>query len=210
MTRLKVVVAVTSPISFSQLEKTSILHTAVAVARAFIIETGIEANLAIATSSPDQVQSFGCQILECNPNSPSSLAQAISTSNPCDVIAIHDALRPLTRTTQFHRALGGLVGDVDAVRPAAIFTESLKIVNGSEFIERSIDRTSMKRISTPEMIRFSAIDFTVSESTWFLPLKESAIVAVVDADPESLRVNSEEEIALLESLIHWQQSVATS
>ena len=209
MTTLKVVVAVTSPISFSQLDKHSILHASMAVARAFTVETGVDATIAIATSDPAGVQGFGCPILECDPNSPQWLARAIADSTPCEIIAIHDALRPLTRTTQFHRTLGALVGDVDAVRPAAVFTESLKIVNGSQFIERSVDRTSMMRISTPEMIRFSAIDCDSTDSTWFVPLKREAKTALVDADPESLRVNSESEIALMESFIHWQQSVAT-
>lgn len=210
MTTLKVVVAVTSPLAFSYMEKTSIIHASFAVARAFTIETGVPATIAIATSDPSRIEGFECEVLVCDPNLPQSLARALAESSACDIVAIHDALRPLTRITQFHRTLGGLVGDVDAVRPAAAFTESLKIVNGSEIIDHSVDRTSMMRISTPEMMRFSAIDFNAVDSTWFLPLKVDAKIATVDADPESLRVNSESEIELMESFIHWRQSVATS
>jgi hypothetical protein len=101
-----------------------------------------------------------------------------------------------------------MIGDVDAVRPAAAFTETLKSVTPDEMIEKTIDRTSMLRISTPEMIRFSAIDFAGAGSTWFVPLKVDAKTAVVDADPESLRVNSAAEIALMESFVHWQQTIA--
>jgi hypothetical protein len=66
----------------------------------------------------------------------------------------------------------------------------------------------MLRISTPEMIRYSAIDFEGSASTWFVPLKADAKTTTVDADPESLRVNSAAEIALMESFVHWQQTIA--
>jgi len=67
-----------------------------------------------------------------------------------------------------------LIGDVDAVRPASAFTETLKAVTGDDMIERTIDRTSMLRISTPEMIRYSAIDFAGAASTWFVPLHAGA------------------------------------
>lgn len=210
MTTLKVVVAVTSPIAFSLMEKMSIIHSSFSVAREFTIETDMHATIAIATSDPSRIEGFNCEVLVCDPNSPQSLARALAASHECEIVAIHDALRPLTRTTQFHRTLGGLVEDVDAVRPAAVFTESLKIVNGSEFIDHSVDRTSMMRISTPEMMRFSAIDFNAVDSTWFLPLKVDANIATVDADPESLRINSDSEIELMESFIHWQHSVAIS
>jgi hypothetical protein len=66
----------------------------------------------------------------------------------------------------------------------------------------------MQRVSTPEVIRFSAIDFDGQESTWFVPLKADTKISTVDADPESLRVNSLAEITLMESFVHWQQTVA--
>lgn len=207
---LKVVVAITSPIAFELLNKTSLLHTTFGVARAFTIETSIDTHLAVAVSQGNahRVADFGCEILVCDPNSAASLAAALKTAKAFDLVSIHDSQRPLTRTTQFHRTVEGLIGHVDAVRPAAAFTETLKAVTSDEIIERTIDRTSMLRISTPEMIRYSAIDFGGEGSTWFVPLKSDARIAVVDADPESLRVNSADEIALLESFIHWQQTIA--
>lgn len=202
--------AITSPIAFELLNKTSILHASFGVARAFSIETSVATHLAIAVTESDahRVADFGCEILICDPNSPASLAAAIKNAQPCDLVAIHDSQRPLTRTTQFHRTVEGLIGDVDAVRPAAAFTETLKAVTPDEMIERTIDRTSMLRISTPEMIRYKGIDFAGTASTWFVPLKADAKSSTVDADPESLRVNSAAEIALMESFVHWQQSIA--
>jgi hypothetical protein len=207
---LKVVVAITSSIAFELLNKTSILQTSLGVARAFTIETSINSHLAVAVTEGDahRVTDFGCEILICDPSSPASLAAALKAAKPFELVSIHDSQRPLTRTTQFHRTVEGLLGDVDAVRPAAAFTETLKAVTGDDMIERTIDRTSMLRISTPEMIRYSAIDFAGSASTWFVPLKSDAKCATVDADPESLRVNSAAEIALMESFVHWQQTIA--
>lgn len=201
---LKVVVAVTSSTAFEILNKRSILHASFAVARAFTMETGLKTHLALAVEDVSKVKDFTCEILECDPSNPVSLAQAISRSTPCDLVAIHDSQRPLTRTTQFHRAVEALIGDVHAVRPASAFTETLKAIADDGVIVRTIDRTSMLRISTPEVVRFSAIDFLGSGSTWFVPLKADATTSTVDADPESLRVNSVADIALMEAFIHWQ------
>mgnify|MGYP006203674255 FL=1 len=207
---LKVVVAITSPIAFELLNKDSILHTTFGVARAFSIETSIKTQLAVAVSKDDahKVADLKCEVLICEPNSPASLAAALKQSKPFDLVAIHDSQRPLTRTTQFHRAIEALIGDVDAVRPAGSFTETLKAVTPDQMIEKTIDRTSMLRISTPEIVRVSAIDFDGAGSTWFVPLKSNAKSATVDADPESLRVNSAAEIVLMESFVHWQQTIA--
>jgi hypothetical protein len=205
---LKVIVAVTSPIAFENLGNKTILHTSFNIARAFSVETGIKTQLAIATSNQSGIDGLDCEVLICDPNNPASLAAAIKASTPTDLIAIHDCQRPLTRTTQFHRAIEALIGDVDAVRPVSEFTETLKAVNADATIERTIDRTSMQRVSTPEVIRFSAIDFAGKASTWFVPLKADAKISTVDADPESLRVNSLAEITLMESFVHWQQTVA--
>jgi 2-C-methyl-D-erythritol 4-phosphate cytidylyltransferase len=207
-TSLKVIVAVTSPIAFENLNHKTILHTSFNVARAFSVETGIKTQLAVATDNQSQIQGLDCEVLICDPNNPASLAAAIKASTPTDLVAIHDSQRPLTRTTQFHRAIEALIGDVDAVRPVSEFTETLKAVNADAIIERTIDRTSMQRVSTPEVIRFSAIDFDAKESTWFVPIKADAKISTVDADPESLRVNSLAEITLMESFVHWQQTVA--
>ncbi len=39
-------------------------------------------------------------------------------------------------------------------------------------------------------------------------VNSDAKISIVDADPESLRVNSLAEITLMESFVHWQQTVA--
>ncbi len=84
---LKVVVAITSPIAFELLNKDSILHTTFGVARAFSIETSIKTQLAVAVSKEDadKVADLSCEVLICEPNSPTSLAAALKQSAPFDL-----------------------------------------------------------------------------------------------------------------------------
>ena len=135
----------------------------------------------------------------CDPDKPGDLAGALRGAE-VDLVMIHDSQRPLTNQAQFERVYAALVNGIDAVRPVSPFTETLKSIDSSNFIDETIDRNSMMRISTPELIRFSAIDFAATESTWFVALTKIAKTAVVEADPDSARINSGKEIELMSYL----------
>jgi hypothetical protein len=51
------------------------------------------------------------------------------------------------------------------------------------------------------LVRFSSIDFLASTSTWFVPLKVDAKIAAVLADANSARINSENEMKLMQNLL---------
>jgi 2-C-methyl-D-erythritol 4-phosphate cytidylyltransferase len=199
---LKVVVAITSPIAFHQLKNQTILHTCIDSAQSFVASID-GAHLAIAGTAAHlaKVTDLDCEKIMCDPNKPAELAAALRSATTAELVMIHDCLRPLTGMAQFERVYAALSADIDAVRPVSPFTETLKSITADGFIDQTIDRTSMMRISTPELIRFSALDFDSQESTWFVPIKKSAKLATVDADPDSARINSEKEIELMSYLL---------
>lgn len=203
---LKVVVAITSPIAFHQLKNQTILSTCIQSAGNFVASIS-GAHLAIAGMATDlaKVANIDCEKLVCNPNKPGELATAIKNSAAADLVMIHDSQRPLTQQAQFERVYAALTSDIDAVRPVSPFTETLKSIDAEGFVDETIDRTSMMRISTPEIVRYSAIDFDADDSTWFVPLNKAAKSAVVDADADSARINSEKEIELMGYLLDWNK-----
>jgi 2-C-methyl-D-erythritol 4-phosphate cytidylyltransferase len=203
---LKVVVAITSPIAFHQLKNQTILHTCLQSAQAFVQSIN-GAQLAIAGSASDLAKAadIDCDKIECDPNDPASFAAAMKSATPAESVMIHDSQRPLTSLAQFERVYAALSADIDAVRPVSPFTETLKSITSDGFIDQTIDRTSMMRVSTPQLIRSSAIDYSASDSTWFVPLNTSAKTAIVDADPDSARINSEKEIELMSYLLDWNK-----
>ncbi len=203
---LKVVVAITSPIAFHQLKNQSILSTCIQSAQGFVASVP-DAHLSIAGNADDlaKVADLDCEKLMCDPNSPNELATAIKSGTAADLVMVHDSHRPLTQQGQFERVYAALTSDIDAVRPVSPFTETLKSINPDNFIDQTIDRTSMMRTSTPEIFRYSAIDFDATESTWFVPLKGSAKSVVVEADADSARINSEKEIELMGYLLDWNK-----
>jgi hypothetical protein len=200
---LKVVVAITSPIAFQTLNSHSVLRTCIQESLAFIRHYGAQAHLAVAGSSQNlsQISDIEFEKIVCDPNDAHQFALAIQTAAPVDLVMIHDSQRALTQTAQFERVFQGLTGDIDAVRPISAFTETLKSVTNDQFVAGTIDRNSMSRISTPELIRFSSIDFLASTSTWFVPLKVDAKIAAVLADANSTRINSENDLKLTQNLM---------
>jgi hypothetical protein len=202
---LKVVVAITSPIAFHQLKNQTILSTCFKAAQGFVASIS-GAHLAIAGTAADlaKVSDIDCEKIVCDPKKPGDLAGALRTAE-VDVVMIHDSQRPLTNQAQFERVYAALVSGIDAVRPVSPFTETLKSIDASNFIDETIDRNSMMRVSTPELIRYSAIDFDAVTSTWFVPLTKIAKTAVVEADPDSARINSEKEIELMSYLLDWNK-----
>ena len=200
---LKVVVAITSPIAFHPLKNQNVLRTCLDACVEFISEYGANAHLAIAGTDEDllEVVDLDCEKIQCDPNSAQEMANALKIAQPFELLMIHDSQRALTKVDQFQRVLEALKENIDAVRPASAFTETLKSISAEQYVDGTIDRNSMKRISTPELVRHQAIDFAGGASTWFVPLKMDATTTTVDSDPESARINSEIEINLMKHLL---------
>ena len=209
MPKLSVIVTVGSPVVYQSLDGENLLTAALSAAYAFCKETSLPNKLYVAASDIDAVReatkdlTFEFSEIKAEPN---QLASAIKNLD-FEMVAIHDAQRPLTRSAQFHRTLEGLFG-CDAVRPTMAFTETLKAINDQSHLTHTIDRTKVRRVSSPEIIRRTVIDFDGQADSWALPLLPEARLSEVEADPESLRINSADEVTLMEAFLHWQQRIA--
>ena len=117
-----------------------------------------------------------------------------------EIFVIHDALRPLVSADQMQRAYEAL-GNCQAVRATMSFTETLKVVGPDQRLEATIDRDSVRRISSPEVIRKSAINFGGKATTWSVPLINGYQSCEVEADPQGIRINNGEELRMLEALL---------
>ena len=139
------------------------------------------------------------ELLICNPQESGSLSIALLPflRNYASVL-IHDASRPLVDHEQFERVFSSFTAMVDAVRPAIAFTETLKVLGPSSEIKETLDRSSVKRVSTPELIRTSAIQTASQNMGWFLPLKDGARTEHIEGSALGLRINTTADREMLE------------
>jgi 2-C-methyl-D-erythritol 4-phosphate cytidylyltransferase len=146
------------------------------------------------------------QIILCDPNSPDELLAALlPEAHHFEAVIIHDASRPLTHPELLLRLVSAFHSGFDGVRPSIAFTETLKIVNKDSVIQETLDRTSVRHISSPEIIRTSALDVKGKIEGWFVPLRKDSKLEHIEGAPEGLRINSQAERDLLESFLHWRQ-----
>lgn len=208
---LRLIVAVTSATALLDINKTPSLIRAIHELQGFWPSLPITVAVSSVNESAVYLLLKKNKILHeliiCDPNQPRALAKALTPTNGnCEVLLIHDASRPLTSAEQFTRLISALTSSVDAVRPATAFTETLKIIKSNSVIKETLDRTKVKRIATPELIRTSAIDLKGKDQGWFMPLKKGAHIEYIEGSPEALRINSIAERDLLESFLHWRHT----
>ncbi|MBI3429162.1 MAG: 2-C-methyl-D-erythritol 4-phosphate cytidylyltransferase [Actinobacteria bacterium] len=207
---LRLVLAVTSSTALLEVNKTPSLIRAIHGLQEYWptlpLTVAVDEKHSSAVSELLEKNRISHELLLCNPGNPNDFAKALAPeSKICDALLIHDASRPLTSREQFSRIIEAFGESIDAVRPSIAFTETLKIIESGSRIKETLDRTSVRRISTPELIRTSAIDIKGDDRGWFLPLTRNAALEHVEGSPEGLRINSEAERDLLESFLHWRQ-----
>jgi hypothetical protein len=117
-----------------------------------------------------------------------------------EIFVIHDVLRPLVTAEQMQRTYDAL-GNCQAARATMAFTETLKTVGIDGRLEATIDRDSVRRISSPEVIRKDAINFGGKMTTWSVPLINSFTSCEVESDAHGIRINSQPELKVLEALL---------
>lgn len=198
-----VVLAVTSSAAFLETDQIVNLVRAYDTLAAFFPTVTI--NLAASTSEIGNCRSIlgdrikGPELVPCESMEPEELAkELVRFWAGSESVLIHDASRPFVDHGQIEKVLNAFVEDVDAVRPAMPFTETLKILTADSVIKETLDRTSVLKISSPELIRTSAIDVNGTDCAWFLPLKKAARMIHVEANPSGLRINSRADAELLE------------
>ncbi|HEY3292039.1 MAG TPA: 2-C-methyl-D-erythritol 4-phosphate cytidylyltransferase [Candidatus Nanopelagicaceae bacterium] len=199
--RFHQVLAVTSPSAFLPINETASLVAALQVMNTLEVDSEIviAVNEQLATEVRRIVNTNEYSLLICEPTVPRSFAQALTpVFGEYDAIMIHDASRPMTPLSQFSAVITAFGDESDAVRPAMAFTETLKIVGNDAVIVETLDRTSVMRIGTPELIRVSAIDVNGQDCGWFLPLKRNARLHQIEGSPEGSRINTPADRDLME------------
>lgn len=74
-----------------------------------------------------------------------------------DVVAVHDAARPLASSALVDRCVSALTEGVDGVVPALAVVDTVKEVDADGVVVRTLDRDRLVAVQTPQVFRAAAL-----------------------------------------------------
>jgi 2-C-methyl-D-erythritol 4-phosphate cytidylyltransferase len=143
------------------------------------------------------------------PSRSASVRNAVLAAPEADVFVVHDAARPFVTAALVGRCLEALDG-YDGAIAAARVTDTVKEAGEDGRVTRTLDRTTLWAIQTPQVFRADALrraldvdDAVLGAATDDASLVEAAggSVRVVEAPPENFKVTTSADLARAEALL---------
>ena len=134
--------------------------------------------------------------------------------DPDDLIVVHDAARPLVSAAVLDRCLDGAekLGNAVAALPVS---DTLKAVDDSLIVQRTVDREGLWAMQTPQVFRLGTLFEVHSEArrVGWIGTDEAALVEqfseeavhLVSGDPANLKVTRPEDLPLAEAVLQSRQ-----
>lgn len=140
-------------------------------------------------------------------------AGAAALAPEVEVVAIHDAARPLVPPLVVARVIDAVRDDVIAAAPALPVSDTLKRVDATDDVVETVDRRDLWAVHTPQVVRRDVLDAALvqrtEDPTDDLALVErlrssgavSGRIVLVRGDPRDLKVTYPEDLALVAAVV---------
>ena len=127
----------------------------------------------------------------------------------CDIVSVHDGARPCTSSATISSTIERARETGAAVASRKI-TDTIKIVNGQNYITQNVDRTNLWAVQTPQVFRLEVIreamtavraqGVTVTDDTAACELIGQS-VAIVPSTTQNPKVTTPVDLPLVELLL---------
>ena len=145
-----------------------------------------------------------------------SVRLALEAAPEADIAVVHDAARPLVTRDLVDRCVAALCeGEADGAIAAAPVTDTVKEADRDGRVLRTLDRSSLWAIQTPQVFRAEALrhalavdESRLASATDDASLVEAAggSVTVVEAPHENLKITPARDLVVAESLLAARSS----
>ncbi len=114
-----------------------------------------------------------------------------------DVIAVHDAARPLAEAGMLDTGVAALIGDVDGAIPVVAVRDTIKRVDAKGHVHETLDRDELVAVQTPQVFRAGALrrahDEYVGKATDDASMVEGigGVVATFDGSIDNIKITYE-------------------
>ena len=118
-----------------------------------------------------------------------------------EIIIIHNASRPLVPKKIYNQGIKMLLQGVDAIKQQHVVVDTLKQIDETNIIQKTVNRDLVKAITSPEFYWVDSISGISEEFGWFYSIKKSKNREYLFGELESTRVRSERDLFLIKALI---------
>ena len=138
-----------------------------------------------------------------------SVANALAAAGECDIMAIHDAARPLVTADLFDRCIEELQShDCSGVVAAAPATDTIKEVDAGGTVLATLVRSRLWAVQTPQVFRTEALRRALAAGSLGRAYDDAQLVEdaggtvrIVAATRENLKVTNKLDLRLAEALL---------
>lgn len=145
-----------------------------------------------------------------------SVARAlISLPDDVDVVLVHDAARPLVPSELVSAVVAAVRSGHPAVVPGLSVVDTVKEVDTAEVVTRTVDRTSLRAIQTPQGFSREALQQAHASADLSAPATDDAGLAerlgipvfVIPGHEEALKVTRPLDVVFAEAILARRRSV---
>jgi 2-C-methyl-D-erythritol 4-phosphate cytidylyltransferase len=150
----------------------------------------------------------GCIGVTGGPVRAASVAAALAVSTG-DPVLIHDAARPLLTRELVERVLDGL-DRVDGAIAASRVTDTTKEADAEGIVTRTLDRSRLWAVQTPQVFRRAALDRALdvspdvlahaTDEAWLVE-RAGGRIRIVESSPENLKVTTPRDLLTSSELL---------
>ena len=137
-----------------------------------------------------------------------------SVSKDCDVVIVHDGVRPFVSPEKIEMA-AGTAKEKGACILAVRVKETIKRASGEGVILETVDRESLFRAQTPQCFRREVICGAMEDArrAGFIGTDEASLVErvggrveILEGDERNIKITTPEDIAIAEALLKGRDS----
>ncbi len=161
-------------------------------ARALVADEGFSKVVTVCTGGRRRQDSVKC---------------GLTALGPCDWVAVHDGGRPLVRPGMISRGLEA-ARETGAAVPVLPLADTIKEIDDTGGIVRTLDRSHLVAVQTPQVIRYDLLVRAHAEVTDDVTDDASMVeslghaVATFEGSNRNVKITTAEDLMLAEAYLH--------
>ncbi|MFT4124839.1 MAG: 2-C-methyl-D-erythritol 4-phosphate cytidylyltransferase [Gordonia sp. (in: high G+C Gram-positive bacteria)] len=136
-----------------------------------------------------------------------SVRAGLAAAGDAEIVLVHDAARPLTPPTVFHRVIDAVRAGHAAVVPGVPVADTLKEVDADAAVTRTVDREALRAVQTPQgfaaaaLARAHADDAGVATDDAGLAERAGIAVHVVPGDALAFKITTPWDLRIARTVL---------